>query len=160
MFFLNTTFISNTWQSEIVSTSSIKRSQKKNKHSKLKTCWVKIIKPTKSIPYQWKAVLTPPFYRQALVWTTHYFYKKILIHPFFDFQKSQLLFYSSGSSRLMAGVLVLVVQVSYGSQWNFGSGIHCSTLLLLPILIPRETICRVLFHVHIISLFNFRMVLN
>ena len=34
--------------------------QKKNKQSKWKTCWVNNIAATKSIHYDWKAVLSPP----------------------------------------------------------------------------------------------------
>ena len=48
-------------------------------------------------------------------------------------------FSSSGSSGLMAGVLVLVFQVSSGSQRNFSPRIYLSALSLLPILIALET---------------------
>ena len=57
------------------------------------------------------------------------------------------------------GVSVLV---SSGSQRNFGSRIHCSTLSLFPILIALKNgiICRILFCVHIMPLFSFRMFSN
>ena len=44
--------------SEIITISSIKRSQKKYKHFKWKTCWVKSVAATKYIHF-WEVVLTP-----------------------------------------------------------------------------------------------------
>ena len=59
-FFISNTVISNirlmTW-SKIITIISIKRSQKKDKHYKWKTCWVKSITASKSIHYQWKAYI-------------------------------------------------------------------------------------------------------
>ena len=48
-------------QTKIVTIPSIKRSQKKNEHSKWKACWVKSITPIESILYLRKAVLTRSF---------------------------------------------------------------------------------------------------
>ena len=78
-------------QSERVVFSSIKSSQKKNKHFKWKTCWIKSITPKKFIPYYWKAVL--PLYIDTFppIWTTlTFFTRQSWPSPSMIFQKFQL----------------------------------------------------------------------
>ena len=93
-FFISSTFVSNSrlmiW-SEIITVLSIKRSQKKNKHSERKTYWVKCISATKSIHYQLKALPTPPFHGQPLLYgLPRIFTRKSWSFPSMIFQKSQL----------------------------------------------------------------------
>ena len=71
-------------------------------------------------------------------------------------------FFSSGSSGLMAGVLVLVFHVSSGSQRYFGPRIHSlgNFISVAHTDSPRDITCRILLCVDIMPLFSLRMFSN
>ena len=85
MFFISNAFISNI----------------RNNHSKWKTCWVKSVTATKSIYYQWKALLTTPSVDILSYMDYPHFYKKISTpqSPSMIFQNLKSSIYRGGRNK-------------------------------------------------------------